>query len=121
MFKIISKVNSNILDVTNTITSHSNNNYKRYEVYKYILSTNFIDCFIVDKGHPNGLEVHCINEYGLIYIYNLSSKKLITILHPRPRQIKRYYIALGLTTCEKIKHLIKVCYERNNDHYYNEV
>jgi|LGOV01.1.fsa_nt_gb hypothetical protein len=121
MFNIISKVNSNILDVTNNITSHSNNNYKRYEVYKYILSTNFIDCFIVDKGHINGLEVHCINEYGLIYVYNKDSKKLITILNPRPMQVKRYYIALSLTINKNIKRLIQVAHSRNIDRKMNEV
>ena len=88
--------------------------------YRYLLSTNFIDCFIVDTNHRNGLEIHCINEYGLIYIYNKLSLKLITILHPRPKQIKRYYIALALTTSNEVRKIINVCYQRNIDQRLNE-
>ena len=117
MFNVISKYTSPITN--GEITSHSNNTHERYSVYKYILSTKFVDCFIVDKGHVNGLEIHCINEYGLIYIYNKRTLKLVTIISPRPAQIKRYYIALELTTCEVIKNLIKISYERNTDRNFN--
>ena len=94
---------------------------QRLVQYRYLLSTDFIDCFIVDTNHRNGLEIHCINKYGLIYIYNKLSMKLITILHPRPTQMKRYYVSLGLTVSKEIKKLSRICYERNVDRSMNEV
>ena len=50
-----------------------------------------IDEFIVDKGHANGLECHCVTDTGMIVIYNVKSGKLVTKLIARPNQIKRYY------------------------------
>lgn len=47
--------------------------------------------FVVDKKHPNGNEVHQIHENGCVYIFNESSKRLITVLIPRPKQVFRYY------------------------------
>ena len=50
-----------------------------------------VDEFVVDKGHRNGLERHCITDTGIIIIYNAASGKLISKLIARPNQIKRYY------------------------------
>lgn len=47
--------------------------------------------FLVDKNHPNGLEIHIITSTGLIFIFNERTGKLCTILIARPAQIKRYY------------------------------
>ena len=118
MFNVISRYTSPITN--GEITSHSNNKYNRYSVYKDLLSTEFLDCFIVDKGHLNGKEIHCINVNGLAYIYNLNTRKLITILCPRTSQIKRYYRALELTISKEIKELIKKSYNRKIDRL-NEV
>ena len=108
------------------VTSHYSSlhllkRFNRLSNYQYLLSYKFVDKFIVDTNHKNGLEVHCINEFGLIYIYNKNTLKLITILHPRPAQIKRYYRSLGLTINKNIKQLINETYKRNNDHNLNEV
>ena len=50
-----------------------------------------VDRFIIDKHHKNGKEVHCITTTGVIVIFNLKSRKLITKIIARPYQIKRYY------------------------------
>jgi hypothetical protein len=97
----------------NIITNHQNNRYKRISKYNGLLSIEFIDCFLVDNNHINGLEIHCINKYGLIYIYNIHSDRLITILHPRPKQIKRYYNQLSITYNSDIRSIIDKCYKRN--------
>lgn len=51
-----------------------------------------IDEFVVDKGHKNGLERHCVTDTGMIIIYNKDSGKLVSKLIARPQQITRYYI-----------------------------
>jgi hypothetical protein len=71
-------------------------NRQRYRREKFINKCcngdgKIIDEFIVDKGHVNGLERHCITDTGMIIIYNVNSGKLITKLIARPNQIKRYY------------------------------
>lgn len=47
--------------------------------------------FVVDKNHPNGLEVHEVYSDGTIKIYNLRTGKFITVLYGRVFQIIRYY------------------------------
>jgi hypothetical protein len=93
---------------------------KLYDDYK-LLSDNFISCFKVDKDHVNGLELHAINENGLLYIYNFKSRKLITILHARSEQLKRYYNALGLPIPQKVYNIIKEVEKRNKLYSLNNV
>ena len=58
---------------------------------------NIVDGFVVDKGHPNGAEVHSITDKGIIIVHNFYSGKLVTKLLARPQQIKRYYESTGRT------------------------
>ena len=46
----------------------------------------------VDKGHPNGPELHTITSNGIIIIRNERTHKMITKLIARPNQIRRYGI-----------------------------
>lgn len=46
---------------------------------------------VVDKGHPNGPEIHTISGTGIITIYNQRTHKMITQLIARVAQIYRYY------------------------------
>jgi len=117
MFKVIKKCDAKIKETDKTI--HYIQRMKRITAYSHLLSNKMLQCFVVDTNHKNGLEIHCINEHGLIYIYNKTSQKLITIIHPRPRQIKRYYRALNLTTSKDIKKVINETYKRNIDHALN--
>lgn len=75
------------------------NHYKkqRYKREKFIRKCcngdgKIIDEFVVDKGHKDGLERHCITDTGMIIIYNAASGKLVSKLIARVNQIKRYYI-----------------------------
>lgn len=45
----------------------------------------------VDKGHPNGAELHTITTNGIIIIRNEKTHKMITKLIARPNQIRRYF------------------------------
>lgn len=51
-----------------------------------------IGTFRVDKGHPNGAELHTVTDTGIIIIRNERTHKMITKLIARPNQIKRYGI-----------------------------
>lgn len=79
------------------VTNHYQN--KRYDREKFINehlgNGRVIDEFIVDRGHPNGAERHCITDNAIIIIYNVISGKLVTKLLARPQQIRRYYESTG--------------------------
>lgn len=94
--RVLSKVS--ILDwQVEEVTNHLLQRQDRFNSYtSQGLTTDFIDGFVVDKNHVNGLEVHIITRDAFLFIFNLESKKLITVLAPRPQQIKRYYEPLNL-------------------------
>ena len=121
MFKVIKEVS--YINNTNDITSHHNGRYNRIDKYKELLSNEYLYSFIVDTNHKNGLEIHSVNVNGLIYIHNRSTNKLITVLHPRPRQLKRYFINNngGYEIPTIIKELISTCHKRNEIERLNEV
>lgn len=52
--------------------------------------------FLVDKGHPNGPELHTVTTTGIIVIHNARTKKLVTLLIARPGQVERYWKNLSL-------------------------
>lgn len=54
-----------------------------------------VDSFIVDNGHPHGLEMHCVTDNGVIVIFNKDSGKLCTKLLARKNQIKKLYQGVG--------------------------
>ena len=76
-------------------TIHYNSDRKdRIDFIKNVVGVGtIIDKFIVDRGHPNGAEIHSITDNGIIIIQNKNTEKLVTMLIARPQQIKRYYIA----------------------------
>ena len=86
-----------------------------------MLGTEFIGGFIVNKGHINGPELHMINNNGVIYIFNLGSKRLITILGARPQQIKRYYEQLELDIPSEVKDAISKSSDLIRKHNINNL
>ena len=67
---------------------------------------NIVDEFVVDRGHPDGAEVHSITDNAIIIIHNMVSGKLVTKLTARPSQIKRYYKSTGRTPPPNYKHIL---------------
>jgi hypothetical protein len=118
-----SRLNTIILELfkNKKATEHMTERSDRIKLYDRfgLLSLDFVSCFKVDKQHENGHELHAINRNGLIYIYNFKSRKLITILHPRPQQIKRYYEATNEST-NAIKNILQLVEQRNKKHKLNE-
>lgn len=53
-------------------------------------------CFLVDKCHKNGKELHFVTSNGCIFIFNENSMKFITTYMARPNQVARLYKWSGL-------------------------
>lgn len=82
------------------ISNHyKNKRYKREKfINKYLNGDGkVINSFIIDNGHPKGIERHEITENGIILIFNHHSNLLVSKLIARPQQIKRYYNDIGKT------------------------
>ena len=78
-----------------------------------------VDEFIVDRGHPNGAERHCITNNGIIIVYNANSGKLCTKLLARPQQIKRYYENSGREPPLEYEKILKLALEHQILGYNN--
>lgn len=63
----------------------------REALIKQIGEGKVIKAVVIDKGHPNGPEVHKVTDNAIVLIYNQRTGKLITKLIARPNQIRRYY------------------------------
>lgn len=75
---------------------------------------SIVDSFIVDRGHPDGAELHSVTDTAIIIIHNLSTNKLITELIARPEQLRRLYRSVGKEPPRKI---LKLAYKHNIERY----
>ena len=92
------------------VSKHYKN--KRYMREKFINEYlngggKVIDSFIVNKGHPKGLERHCVTENGIIIVYNLRTNKLVTKLLARPNQVVKLYRNSGKTPSKELLNLCR--------------
>lgn len=88
MFEIKKEIKVNTLSEYSQSTRHVSDRGYRYKQSKQVPHR----AFIINKSHKNGLELHVICEDATVLIYNLNSKRLITILNARVGQLKRYGI-----------------------------
>jgi hypothetical protein len=104
VFKVKAKLpDFNMTDLDSRTQHFNNERLKRYHRYESLIKdTTFSEFFVVDGGHKNGCEVHCLNDKGICFIYNKNSRKLITVLALRPQQYKRYYQRVGIPHNKKI-------------------
>jgi hypothetical protein len=95
--KVIKKmVVKGTLNRTKVTVHFKEDRQARHEfILNYIGYGQTRDIFLVDKDHVNGLEIHEITSNGIINVYNLNSKKWVTMMIARPSQIERYYDAVG--------------------------
>ncbi len=70
----------------------------------------------VDKGHPNGPELHTVTTTAIIIIRNKRTNKMITKLIARPSQIGRYFEA----ETEQVKELKRIA-QMHKELGYNEL
>lgn len=106
------------IKINKEVTSHSLKRNRRFLVAKNLSSEprNFIQFFEVDRGHKNGPEIHALTDQGVIYIFNKYTGKLITCLIARPRQLLRYYQAVGLVCPKKV---YRLAFEHQKKHLNN--
>lgn len=116
MFTLIRELES--FDMVNTTMSkHIHERSKRMEIiYNLITSEHGKICkiWLVNTGHVNGLEIHVIYNNGICLIFNNDSKKLITGLILRPKQIERYKITMTKCMSKKIKRHMQNSYNHIN-------
>lgn len=121
----VSALHSNIIILYNNKdnTKHLKERDERIKKYEALnlLNEKIVSCFKVDKQHKNGYELHAINENGLIYVYNFKSRKLITVLHARSEQIKRYYKLCNIEIPKIIYNIMQKVDERNKAYNLNNM
>ena len=103
MFEVIdTKIAANVLDYSEC-TLHERNRSTRKEVIALLGDLIKVESFIVNTGHPAGLELHTVYANGVIAIGNIRKESVVTYLIARPGQIRRY----GLSDAD----LLAVAYE----------
>lgn len=104
------------------VSNHYKNQRSEREKFieEHLGEGHIIDGFIVDKGHPNGAEVHSLTDNGVIIVHNLMSGKLVTKLLARPQQIKRYYEHTNRELPEEYDKLLELAH-LHNVLGYNEI
>lgn len=100
---------------TNNQSEHLKERKPRIRLFYRQKTHRIVSSFIVDKGHKNGNEIHCLTDSGAVVIFNEHTKKFITLLYPRVPQVKRYYRDLGM---KAPKELIEKAIE-NTEKGYN--
>lgn len=70
----------------------------------------------VDRGHPNGPELHTLTTTGIIIIRNKKTNKLITKLIARPSQVGRYFD----TETDEVRELKRIAW-KHKELGYNEL
>lgn len=86
-------------------------------IQEHIGEGNIIDSFVVDRGHPNGAEIHSVTDTAIIIIRNQRTSKLITELIARPEQLRKLYRLENRKVPAK---LLSLAYKHNMA-FYNEI
>lgn len=97
--KVIRKATAEEIEGLNhSFTTHFlEQRLERYKQYKHLITDKYVLNLICDTGHANGYEIHRISSKAICEIYNLKSKRLITIKALRTGQIYGYYNAIDKT------------------------
>ena len=83
-----------------------------YSKDKSFKQANINKVFLVDKGHKEGAELHCVTDKGIIFILNEQKfikniSCFITALIGRPNQVGRLYEECGEKAPEYIMNLCR--------------
>ena len=80
---------TDLLNWINNSTLHAHERENRFAEINYD-NMKIATTFLVDKNHKDGYELHIITWNAEIIIVNYDTKRLITVLFARPKQITRY-------------------------------
>lgn len=72
-----------------------------------------VAAFEVNRGHPDGPEIHFITNMGVIVIFNKYSHKICSILIARPNQVKRYFDDCGIKISREIWRVVRIAGKHN--------
>lgn len=103
MFKVIGELRT-FNPTCNTL--HVGERSNRVALAKQLIATEKakpVKICVVDKGHVNGDEVHVIYNNGIINIYNANTRRHVTTLIAREKQVTRYGIKPTKTMLKKIR------------------
>ena len=103
--------------VNATMSKHLKDRSRRMEVINNLIINEhgkICKVWLVNTGHANGLEVHVIYNNGICLIFNNDSKKLVTGLILRPRQVERYQITMTKCMRKKVKNHMQKSYNYIN-------
>lgn len=74
------------------INKHFESRKKRYaRLVNEVGFGRYLDTFVVDRGHSDGLEFHVVYSSRIIEIYNAHTFEKITVIYARDNQLRRYY------------------------------
>ena len=110
----LQKINEGRKNMDRTTFHFSRDRQDREALIRQIGEGKVIKTVVIDKGHPNGPEIHKITDNAIVLIYNQRTGKLITKLIARPGQIKRYY-----TNGERApKKVLDIAFEHSTKGYF---
>lgn len=111
MFRMIKNIEA--FEPSNKATSHTKERQKRIALARQLIafeSAKIIRYAVCDTEHKNGLEVHVVYNNGIVFVYNMKTRKLITVLIARAPQIERYNVTISKTMRKKINAHVKQGY-----------
>lgn len=81
------------------------------------------DVFLVDRGHKDGPELHCVTQRSIVYILNERKYReqfcpVITVLFARPGQVKRLYQSVGRKVPFKILYFSQRWLDTGANYWY---
>lgn len=91
-FDVLRETDENVLNYLSSTTIHEGTRAIRRNQALAFGEFEVLSSYVVDTGHPSGLELHSITTTAVVIIANIQKQQVITYLIARPKQLKRYGI-----------------------------
>ena len=118
VFRVLGHTDTDGMNAGERTMHHAYEGYERHSrIAKTLGEGMCVDAFVVDKGHPNGNEVHYLCDNGVIVVTNQRTGKVVTELIARPAQIRRYYEGLNEPFPSDLEYLLDLAMEHTRGGY----
>lgn len=79
------------------ITLHARERLARIRAYGIDTDSSklTVGIYQVDRNHENGDEIHVLLRNAIVLVFNLRTRKLVTALALRPKQLEKYLEFVG--------------------------